>query len=437
MSPVPSTSGPLGADSPPPPAQLLCRLGPGAPLRYRLTGTQVLGSDPGAGVPLLVPGVSRQHLRLSWEKESWWVEDLGSSNGTFLNGRLVARDRLRHLDVVSVGRAVEILFLLRQDAPRLLRSRGISHAALVAERGGQAVHAVPLGETTVGRSSSCSIVVEPTAVSKVHARLERTAQQLTIRDLSSANGTYVNGQPVTVASLRDGDVVSLAGVSTFRVVVEEGEVVTDPRMKIPVLPPEAPAFSMEWKTRYDWDEEERQQLEAVRRELRERDELKKAARKPEGDAKAPKPSEGATTPVKVVVRPKPSEEAKPKAPAPVAEEEAPATLLPGAVQAAPPPRGAIRRVVLVGETMEMAASEPGAHDIGRGSDAALRPDHPTVSRRHARLTILADRTRATIEDIGGRAGTARNGVPVVGPVELQDGDVLRFGEAAFKVRIEA
>jgi pSer/pThr/pTyr-binding forkhead associated (FHA) protein len=459
MPQVPS-AGALGATAPPPPAaQLLCRFGPGAPLRFRLTETRIIGSDPAAGVPVPMAGVSRHHLRLEYENGSWWVEDLQSSNGTFLNGRLVARDRLRHLDVIGVGRALEILFLLREEAPRLLRSRGIVHAALVAERGTDAVRPVALGETTIGRSSTCTIVVDDSPVSKVHARLERTSQQLLVRDLSSANGTYVNGHPITMAALRDGDELSLAGVATFRVVIEDGEVVTDPGMRVPVLPPEpdAPAFSMDWKTRYDWDENEMQQLADLQQELRARDVQKKARKAPEpgppGPAPRPKELPAAKPAIpappleaKPAVVVKPAAEAQPQAgfveepkpparrpsaPAapPAVEEEPPPTLLPARMRR-------VKRVVLVGETEELAAAEPGSYDIGRATDARLRPTHATVSRRHARLTISADGAKATLEDIGGRAGTSVNDVPVVGPVELKDGDVVRFGEATFKVRIE-
>jgi hypothetical protein len=51
-------------------------------------------------------GVSRQHLKLLRRQEVLYIEDLGSSNGTFLNGRPLMRNCLRvlrHGDELQVG----------------------------------------------------------------------------------------------------------------------------------------------------------------------------------------------------------------------------------------------------------------------------------------------------------------------------------------------
>ena len=82
----------------------------------------------------------------------------------------------------------------------------------MAEGEGGAAIAIAAGEVTLGRAPSNNIVAESTAVSKVHARIERTLDQLMLEDLGSANGTYVNGARVMTAFLQDGDVLSLAGV---------------------------------------------------------------------------------------------------------------------------------------------------------------------------------------------------------------------------------
>lgn len=44
-----------------------------------------LGSDPGNDLVLEDPFISRFHARLSWDGVTWWLEDLDSRNGTFLN----------------------------------------------------------------------------------------------------------------------------------------------------------------------------------------------------------------------------------------------------------------------------------------------------------------------------------------------------------------
>jgi FHA domain len=66
----------------------------------------------------------------------------------------------------------------------------------------------PLGnEVTVGRGGGCGIVLpDDHFVSTVHARLFRRGDDLYVEDLGSRNGTFVNGDQVSVATrLRRGD----------------------------------------------------------------------------------------------------------------------------------------------------------------------------------------------------------------------------------------
>jgi pSer/pThr/pTyr-binding forkhead associated (FHA) protein len=49
---------------------------------------------------------------------------------------------------------------------------------------------------TVGRAPSCDIVVRRQTVSRLHARIVREGPRYVLRDAGSANGTFVNGQPL-------------------------------------------------------------------------------------------------------------------------------------------------------------------------------------------------------------------------------------------------
>jgi pSer/pThr/pTyr-binding forkhead associated (FHA) protein len=71
------------------------------------------------------PTVSRLHAVLERFPAGWCVTDLGSSNGTTLNGeRIWAQQRLRHGDEVRVGRT-RLLFRNSSDVgPRARRARG-------------------------------------------------------------------------------------------------------------------------------------------------------------------------------------------------------------------------------------------------------------------------------------------------------------------------
>ena len=71
---------------------------------YRIDGSElVLGRSPDAHVRLVDDGISREHCRILLEGGEIWVEDLGSSNGTFHNGRRLTRERLRDGDKLRLG----------------------------------------------------------------------------------------------------------------------------------------------------------------------------------------------------------------------------------------------------------------------------------------------------------------------------------------------
>ena len=67
----------------------------------------------------------------------------------------------------------------------------------------------------------------------------------------------------------------------------------------------------------------------------------------------------------------------------------------------------------------------GENVIGRDPDAALWVDHPSVSRRHARIVVGGD--TATLEDLDSKNGTLLNGVAIERRVALGDGDEVRIG----------
>jgi pSer/pThr/pTyr-binding forkhead associated (FHA) protein len=46
-----------------------------------------LGARPENEIVLGDPFVSGRHARLSWDGSNWWVEDLGSRNGTYVDRR--------------------------------------------------------------------------------------------------------------------------------------------------------------------------------------------------------------------------------------------------------------------------------------------------------------------------------------------------------------
>ena len=67
--------------------------------------------------------------------------------------------------------------------------------------------------TKLGRAADNDLVVVHPSVSAHHAELHFDGEQFLLRDLSSSNGTFVNGERVTSATLHDGDTVHLGPVA--------------------------------------------------------------------------------------------------------------------------------------------------------------------------------------------------------------------------------
>jgi hypothetical protein len=93
----------------------------------------------------------------------------------------------------------------------------------------------PLGtqpEIIVGRSSDLDMVLVEDMVSRRHARIACTDSQILIEDLGSTNGTFVNGEKITRASLKEGDRV-LIGTSILKVVLVDPSAPPPRRAEMP------------------------------------------------------------------------------------------------------------------------------------------------------------------------------------------------------------
>jgi two-component system cell cycle response regulator len=69
-----------------------------------------LGRHPDNQACIDDDGISRFHARISVDGEKYWVEDLGSSNGTYINGRRVTSCELNNGDTLNLGPRVSFRF---------------------------------------------------------------------------------------------------------------------------------------------------------------------------------------------------------------------------------------------------------------------------------------------------------------------------------------
>ena len=71
------------------------------------------------------------------------------------------------------------------------------------------------------------------------------------------------------------------------------------------------------------------------------------------------------------------------------------------------------------------ALQDGENLIGRDPDVHIFLDHPSVSRRHARISIAAG--RVVLEDLNSRNGTWIDGRGITSPTEVHDGTIIGVG----------
>ena len=98
------------------------------------------------------------------------------------------------------------------DAAPALDEFGVHGPALVVRSGGGRAgetFSVEGERTVVGRSPDCEIFLDDVTVSRRHATLVHQGERVTIEDLGSLNGTFVNRHRVESAPLEDGDEIQI------------------------------------------------------------------------------------------------------------------------------------------------------------------------------------------------------------------------------------
>jgi FHA domain len=107
--------------------QLVMRSGPTPGATFALEGDQlIIGRDVTSSIAIGDAEVSRKHARLTSQGGKYVIEDLGSTNGTFVNGqRLSGPVVLKPGDLVALGEQIVLVYEgLASDAGATMMSRG-------------------------------------------------------------------------------------------------------------------------------------------------------------------------------------------------------------------------------------------------------------------------------------------------------------------------
>ncbi len=94
--------------------QLVVQTGPQTGEVYNLTQDLVIvGRDPVSDIPVNDPEVSRQHARLTRSGSGYMIQDMGSTNGTFLDGKRLSGEQVPVAagQMIAVGSNITLLFM--------------------------------------------------------------------------------------------------------------------------------------------------------------------------------------------------------------------------------------------------------------------------------------------------------------------------------------
>lgn len=167
----------------------------------------VLGRDQSCDQRILAPYISRAHLRFSLFEDCFLIEDHASANGTRINDRPIATDRIVPGDVVeAAGESFEVL------GP----STGAGVLTKTRLRIGHAEYHLKNRITTIGSHETCDISLPESGLSRLQARLvwEKDGRSLRLYDLGGVAVTKVNGVRVGDTIIASGDYIHFGDMET-------------------------------------------------------------------------------------------------------------------------------------------------------------------------------------------------------------------------------
>ncbi len=202
--------------------------------------------------------LSRRHARIFSEHGAAYVADLGSKNGTTVNGETVAQQpaRLRDGDELRFGAALCYRVCLHSRAPLQAEPQVQLVLTLSPERGDLGLLPIELtgfpflvskADETFSRYKDV-YSHQVNYVSRRHAHVFLKGGQPFVEDLGSTNGTFVNGKRVEdhAVALGEGDLLAFGGNHfVYRVAIHSQAVADETVTSRPVVRPSETESAMQ------------------------------------------------------------------------------------------------------------------------------------------------------------------------------------------------
>ena len=203
-----------------------------------------IGRGVGNDLRIDNPAISSKHARILHEKDCFLIEDLGSSNGTFLNGKKIKRSIINSTDKIAVAKhelqlgwehgtgdydeegdagsksVIDALDKTMVVDKSMIKKGGAGTkgktGGFALMEGGIVKEQIDMRErvTTIGKSSDAGIKTKGLLAPKVAALVNKSDKGFVITAPDSKKPPIINGKPMgSPHILKKGDIVEVGGLT--------------------------------------------------------------------------------------------------------------------------------------------------------------------------------------------------------------------------------
>jgi ABC-type multidrug transport system ATPase subunit/ABC-type multidrug transport system permease subunit len=151
----------------------------------------VIGTGEQASLKLNNKLISSNHVQLVYDIENQlYIQDLSSTNGTFLNGSKISPSKtylLNPKDTIQLASANGVLIVVEALSNDSLKEDKLNILDKLKTK----------SKIVIGRADDCDVILNNNSLSRQHAEITKQSNgSFTVKDLNSTNGTFVNGRKV-------------------------------------------------------------------------------------------------------------------------------------------------------------------------------------------------------------------------------------------------
>jgi len=219
--------------------KLIVRFSPTKQQEFKIDQVTIkIGRKPDNDIVIDMPVVSGNHARVLHEGDKIVVEDLKSTNGTFVNKKKITKAVLNHKDIIYIGKS-QIMYLNDEatsrmpsqptsdgadlDATMVLQTKahgqmkgggkpGVGGLSVIEGDTGRMEYTLEARLCTIGKIETSTVQIKGMLTPKTAALINRTDTGYVISQPSGGSKIKLNGNGVEGrVALKDGDIIETYG----------------------------------------------------------------------------------------------------------------------------------------------------------------------------------------------------------------------------------